>query len=218
MNLKNTPIIHMKNALFIALSLPALWIFWQWAMLLLGQPNALGFNPVETTNRFLGDTAIRVLLITLAITPLRDLTRLAVLTRWRRMVGLFAFFYVCLHLSSYLGLDLFFSLAKLWKDIVKRTYITFGMTAFVLLIPLALTSTNKAIRRLGPKRWARLHWLIYPAALLAVLHHYFMAKGFQIMPLVHGVILVFLLTWRVVKWAKKRYLATLPSKRKENII
>ncbi len=172
-------------------------------MLLTGQANDLGVNPIETTNRFLGDTALRVLLITLAITPVRDITGYVPLTRFRRMAGLFAFFYVCAHLSSYLGLDLFFSLAKLWKDIVKRTYITLGMSAFALLLPLALTSTNAAIRRLGPKRWTQLHALIYPAAILAVIHHIFMAKGFQLMPLIHALILAFLLGWRMVKWLRK---------------
>ena len=203
MNLKSIPIARLKLVFFVALCLPALWLGWQWAALLGGHPSDLGVNPVETTNRFLGDTALRVLLITLAITPLRDLTGYAPLSRLRRMAGLFAFFYVCLHLTSYLGLDLFFSLAKLWKDIVKRTYITLGMSAFALLIPLALTSTHGALRRLGPRRWARLHTLIYPAAIFAVVHHVFMAKGFQIMPLVHGVILLFLLGWRVVKWQRK---------------
>jgi methionine sulfoxide reductase heme-binding subunit len=203
MNLKSIPIARLKLVFFMALSLPALWLGWQWAVLLGGHPSDLGVNPVEATNRFLGDTALRVLLITLAITPLRDLTGYAPLTRLRRMAGLFAFFYVCLHLTSYLGLDLFFSLAKLWKDIVKRTYITLGMSAFALLLPLALTSTHAALRRLGPRRWALLHTLIYPAAILAVVHHVFMAKGFQIMPLVHGVILLFLLGWRVVKWQRK---------------
>ncbi len=202
MNLKTISIARMKLALFIALGLPAFWLFWQWAMLLAGQSNGLGVNPVEATNRFLGDTALRVLLITLAITPMRDITRMAALTQLRRMAGLFAFFYVCLHLSSYLGLDLFFSLAKLWKDVLKRTYITLGMSAFALLLPLALTSTNAARRRLGPKHWTRLHWLIYPATMLAVTHHFFMAKGFQIMPVIHASLLLFLLGWRVVKWMR----------------
>jgi methionine sulfoxide reductase heme-binding subunit len=213
MNLKTIPVARLKIAFFIALSLPALWLFWQWGLLLMGQPNALGVNPVEATNRFLGDTALRVLLITLAITPLRDITRMATLTRLRRMAGLFAFFYVSLHLSSYLGLDLFFSLEKLWKDIIKRTYITLGMSAFALLLPLALTSTNTALRRFGPKGWKQLHRLVYPAAILAVTHHYFMAKGFQIMPLVHALILILLLGWRLVKWLRTNAL-----KRKQNVI
>lgn len=197
------PLSHwLKPALFLTLSLPALWLIWQWALLVFAQPNGLGVNPIEATNRFLGDTALRVLLFTLAITPLRDITGIVALTRLRRMAGLFAFFYVCLHLSNYLGLDLFFSLAKLWQDIVKRTYITLGMTALALLLPLALTSTNGAIRRLGPKRWRRLHWLVYPAAILSVAHHYFMAKGFQLMPLIHGGILFVLLGWRLYKLAQ----------------
>ncbi len=200
---KSISLTHLKAIFFLALSLPALWLGWQWVLLLGAHPHNLGVNPVEMTNRFLGDTALRVLLITLAITPLRDLTGYAPLSRLRRMAGLFAFFYVCLHLTSYLGLDLFFSLAKLWKDIVKRTYITLGMSAFALLVPLALTSTRGALQRLGPRRWARLHSLIYPAAILAVVHHVFMAKGFQIMPLVHGAILFFLLGWRLVKWQRK---------------
>ena len=199
MNLKSISLTHLKCLFFIALGLPFTWLVWQWGLLITGHPNDLGINPVEATNRFLGDTALRVLLITLAITPLRDLTGYAPLTRLRRMAGLYAFFYAALHLNSYFGLDLFFSFAKLWQDVIKRTYITLGMTAFTLLIPLALTSNNASLRRLGPKRWKRLHWLIYPIAILAVVHHVFMAKGFQIMPLVHGAILFVLLAWRVGK-------------------
>ncbi|PHS21957.1 MAG: sulfoxide reductase heme-binding subunit YedZ [Robiginitomaculum sp.] len=199
MKLKSISLTHMKIAFFITLGLPALWLGWQWGLLLVGHANGLGVNPVEATNRFLGDTALRVLLITLAITPLRDLTGYAPLTRLRRMAGLYTFFYAALHLSSYFGLDLFFSFAKLWQDVIKRTYITLGMTAFALLIPLALTSNNASLRRLGPKRWRRLHWLVYPIAILVVVHHVFMTKGFQIMPLIHGTILFVLLAWRVGK-------------------
>ncbi len=199
MNRKSISLTHLKIIVFIALGLPFFWLSWQWGLLLAGHSNDLGVNPVEATNRFLGDTALRVLLITLAITPLRDLTGYAPLTRLRRMAGLYTFFYAALHLSSYFGLDLFFSFAKLWQDVIKRTYITLGMTAFALLIPLALTSNNASLRRLGPKRWKRLHWLVYPIAMLVVVHHVFMAKGFQIMPLIHGTILFVLLAWRVGK-------------------
>ena len=204
MSLKTLPVTRLKPVLFVALSLPLLWLLWQWALLIGGHANALGVNPIETTNRFLGDTALRILLITLAISPLRDITGIVALTRLRRLFGLFAFFYVCMHLSNYLGLELFFSLAKLWKDLVKRTYITLGMSAFALLVPLAATSTNAALRRLGPRRWQRLHWLVYPAAILAVTHYIFMAKGFQLKPYVHAAILAFLLGWRVVKWQIKK--------------
>lgn len=195
---------RLKPVVFVALCLPMAWLIWQWSLLIGGQANGLGVNPVETTNRFLGDTALRTLLLALAVTPLRDMTGLVALTRLRRMIGLFAFFYVCVHISNYLGLELSFSLAKLWKDVLKRTYITLGMSAFVLLVPLAATSTHAALRALGPKRWKRLHKLVFVAAVLAVLHYIFMAKGFQLMPYVHAAILAFLLGWRLVKWQKAK--------------
>jgi sulfoxide reductase heme-binding subunit YedZ len=198
----------LKPAVLVALSLPLLYLLWQWYLLFTAQPGALGANPIEATNRFLGDTALRVLLITLAVTPLGDLTKWVVLTRLRRMIGLFAFFYVSLHLTSYFGMDLLFSLKALLKDIAKRTYITLGMSAFVLLIPLALTSNNWMIRKLGPKRWANLHKLVYVIAALGVLHHFFMVKGNQPEPWVHFSILVLLLTWRVGKWLSRRKLKT----------
>ncbi len=195
----------LKPILFLCLSAPLIWLLWQWGLLFTGQPSSLGANPIEATNRFLGDTALRVLLITLAVTPLRDLTGWIKLTRLRRMIGLFAFFYVSLHLTSYFGMDLLFSIKALLKDIAKRTYITLGMTAFVLLIPLALTSNNALIRRLGPKRWSQLHKLIYPVAALGVLHHFFMVKGNQPEPWIHLGILVILLGWRLIKWIKSRF-------------
>lgn len=191
-----------KPIVFVGLSLPLLWLVWQWGLLFTGQTGTLGANPIEATNRFLGDTALRVLLLTLAITPLRDLSGWVWLSRMRRMIGLFAFFYVSLHLISYFGMDLLFSFKALLQDITKRTYITLGMSAFVLLIPLALTSTNAMIRRLGPKRWAKLHKLVYLIAFLGVLHHFFMVKGNQPEPWVHLVILLSLLGWRAVKWLR----------------
>ncbi len=201
----STLIERLKPVLFVALSLPMLWLLWQWGLLIGGRANALGVDPVEATNRFLGDTALRILLLTLAISPLRDITGMAALTRLRRLFGLFAFFYVCVHLGNYLALELSFSLVKLWKDVLKRTYITLGMSAFVLLIPLAATSTNAALRRLGPRRWRRLHMLVYPAAILAVTHYIFMAKGFQLKPYVHAAILALLLGWRLVKWWRRKW-------------
>jgi len=194
----------IKPVLFFALAVPFLYLLWQWGLLFVGKPGALGANPIEATNRFLGDTALRVILLTLTITPLRDITHWAWLTRLRRMFGLFAFFYVSLHLTSYFGMDLLFSIKALLKDIAKRTYITLGMLAFTLLIPLALTSTHKMIRRLGPKNWALLHKLIYGIAALGVLHHFLMIKGKQPEPWVHFWILVALLTWRLIKWLRQQ--------------
>ncbi len=190
----------MKPLTLIALLLPGAWIFGNWALMLAYLPHEMGFNPVEYTHRFLGDTAIRVLLVTLLVTPVRDITGWAPIILIRRRIGMAAFFYAALHILAYLWLDKMWSLAALWEDVLLRQYITFGMASFALLIPLALTSTNTAIRKLGRQTWQRIHYLIYPLAILAVLHHYFMVKGFQIEPLVHGGILAVLLLWRVVKW------------------
>ncbi|MCG8443377.1 MAG: sulfoxide reductase heme-binding subunit YedZ [Caulobacterales bacterium] len=186
---------------FWILMAPLLWLAWQWIALLAGWPNALGFNPIQATHHFLGQTAIRVLLVALAITPARDWTGYAPLLRIRRRVGLFAFGYALLHLLAYFGLDLFFSLSALWADVVERTYITFGMAALVLLIPLAITSHNALIRQLGSARWRRLHWLVYPLAALAVTHHVFAERGAQLGPWAHAGILAALLGWRAAKWA-----------------
>lgn len=190
----------MKPLTLAALILPGAYLAVQWVLLLSNQPNDLGFNPVEWTHRYLGDTAIRVLLVTLAVSPLRDITGWAPLALIRRRIGLAAFFYAAAHILAYLWLDLAWSLVKLWEDVLLRVYITFGMAAFVLLVPLAVTSTNGMIRRLGRATWDRLHWLIFPLSILAVLHHYFMVKGDQPAPLVHGGILALLLGWRVARW------------------
>lgn len=181
----------LKPAVFVAALLPLAWLVWQ---ALFG---TLGVNPIETVNRFLGDWALRFLLIALAVTPLRKLTGWAGLARLRRMLGLFAFFYVCLHLSSYLGLDLFFDWQALGKDIVKRRYITLGMVAFVLLVPLAVTSTNAMIRRLGGRRWRRLHLLVFPIAVLAVIHYWLMVKADVRQPALYAAVLAVLVGYRL---------------------
>lgn len=191
--------VWLKPLTLALLLAPGVWLAAQWVALLAGWPNRLGFNPVETTHHFLGLTAIRILLVTLAVTPFRDWTGWAPIMRVRRRIGLAAFFYALAHLLAYLGLDLYFSLPKLWEDVVQRIYITLGMSAFVLLIPLAITSHNWMMKKLGAVRWQRLHWLVYPIAMLAVLHHGFMVKGNQLGPWVHGGILAVLLSWRVAK-------------------
>jgi len=202
----------LKPIAFWLLAAPGIWLAWQWGSMLTGQPHELGFNPIETTHRFLGDTALRILLITLMVTPVRDITRWLPIMKIRRRIGLAAFWYALAHVLAYLGLDLYvaagFSVPGafdgLWDDVVERIYITLGMTAFVLLIPLALTSFNAMIRALGTRNWQRLHWLIYPLAIIAVFHHGFMVKGFQLMPWIHGSILFVLLAYRVVKSARPR--------------
>jgi sulfoxide reductase heme-binding subunit YedZ len=182
----------LKPAIFLLGLGPLVWLVWQAVY------GTLGVNPIETINRFLGDWALRFLLIALAVTPLRKITGWAQIARLRRMLGLFAFFYVCLHLASYLGLDLFFDWQTLWKDVVKRRYITFGMAAFVLLVPLAATSTDAMLRRLGGRRWRQLHKLVFPIAILAVVHFWMMVKADIREPTLYAAILAILLGYRVM--------------------
>jgi len=165
---------------------------------------SLGPNPVETLQHTTGDWILRFLIFTLCITPLRKLLKLPELIRFRRMLGLFAFFYACLHFLTYLGPDQNFSLAAMWKDVYKRPFITVGFTAFVLLIPLALTSTAASIRRLGGRRWQMLHRLIYISAICGVIHYYWLVKSAVLRPLTYGAIVVGLLLWRLGDWLIRR--------------
>lgn len=158
----------------------------------------LGANPIEEITRRTGVWALRFLLITLAITPVRRLSNWGWLIRFRRMVGLFAFFYASLHLTSYAGLDQFFAMDEIIKDIIKRPFITVGFASFVLLIPLAITSTNKMIKRLG-KRWQPLHRLIYVIAMGGVVHYLWLVKADLQKPLVYASLLAVLLGYRL--WA-----------------
>jgi methionine sulfoxide reductase heme-binding subunit len=154
-------------------------------------------NPIEFITHATGDWTLRFLIITLCVTPFRKILHLPELIRFRRMLGLFAFFYACLHFSTYIWLDKFFDLSEMWKDIAKRKYITVGFTAFLLLIPLAITSTAGWIRRLGGKRWQQLHRLIYFSAALGVIHYYWLVKSAIIRPLTYGAIVAVLLLWRL---------------------
>jgi methionine sulfoxide reductase heme-binding subunit len=153
-------------------------------------------NPVEFIQHFTGDWTLRFLLITLSVTPLRRILNVPDLIRFRRMLGLFAFFYVCLHFLTYIGPDQSFDLGGMWKDVAKRPFITVGFLGFVLLIPLALTSTKGWIRRLGGKRWQALHRLIYVSAICGVVHYYWLVKSDHRLPLLYGAILVVLLLYR----------------------
>lgn len=189
----------LKPMVFAASLAPLLWLVWQAAF------GSLGVNPVETVNRYLGDWALRFLLIALAVTPVRQISGWAPLARLRRMLGLFAFFYVCLHLASYIGLDLYFDWQALWRDVLKRRYITLGMLAFVLLIPLAVTSTDAMIRRLGGRRWRALHRLVYPIGVLGVAHFWLMVKADIREPLLYAVILAALLGYRLFVFFRRRH-------------
>lgn len=181
---------YIKPLLFFAALIPASWL------LTAALSNDLGANPIEAITRSLGDWALRFLLLTLAVTPLRRLTGWGWLMRYRRMLGLFSFFYASLHLLSYIVLDQFFYWPEIWADIIKRPYITVGMVSFLLLIPLAVTSTSGWMRRLG-KNWQRLHRLIYIIAVGGVLHYYMLVKADTSNPLLYAAILLALLLLRL---------------------
>lgn len=182
----------LKRSVFLLCLLPCGWLL---AQALLGN---LGANPIEAVIRYLGDWALRLLLLTLAATPLRLLTGWGWPVRLRRLLGLFAFFYAVLHLLAYTVLDQFFDWSAIWEDIVERPFITTGMLAWLLLLPLALTSNRAAQRRLG-RDWKRLHRLIYPAAILAVVHFTLMVKADLREPLIYGAILTLLLSLRFIR-------------------
>jgi sulfoxide reductase heme-binding subunit YedZ len=164
----------------------------------------LGANPVEFVQHATGDWTLRFLIFTLAITPLRKLLHLPELIRFRRMLGLLAFFYVCLHFLTYIGADQSFDLAGMWKDVAKRRYITVGFLGFVLLIPLAITSTAGWVRRLGGKRWQMLHRAIYVSATCGVIHYYWLVKSDVRKPLFYGALVAILLLWRLGDWFVKK--------------
>lgn len=163
----------------------------------------LGANPVEELIHRLGKWGLNLLLVTLTVTPLQRLSGWKWLIRLRRMLGLFAFFYLLLHFLAYAGLDQRFDLAVILEDIVERPYITLGMTALVLLLPLALTSTNAMMRRLG-RRWRQLHRLVYPIAILGVWHFYWQVKLDTLEPSIYAAVLAALLGFRLVDWRRRQ--------------
>ena len=163
----------------------------------------LGANPIERVMNDLGFSTLTLLVSSLAITPLRKITGLNWLIRFRRLIGLFAFFYVFLHFATYLALDQEFSLDSIVTDIAKRPFITVGFFAFVLLVPLAATSTTWSIRKLGGKNWNRLHKLVYVSAIAGVIHFWWKVKADHFQPGIYAVILALLLGYRVVIAAMK---------------
>jgi len=169
-----------------------------------GFHNDLSLNPVEYVEHRTGDWILRFLCITLAITPLRKILHLPQLIRYRRMMGLFAFFYACLHFATWLGVDRYFEWSLILDDIGKRPFITVGFTGFVLMIPLAITSTAGWIRRLGGKRWQMLHRLVYFSAIAGVIHYYWQVKSDVRKPLEYAAIVALLLGWRVWSWFANR--------------
>jgi len=160
--------------------------------------NGLGANPIEFITHFTGDWTLQFLVITLAITPLRKLLGLPDLIQFRRMLGLFAFFYGSLHFLTYIWLDKFFDFSEIGKDVVKRPFITAGFLGFVLMVPLAITSTRGWIRRLGGARWQMLHRLVYVSAVAGVVHYYWLVKSDVRWPLAYAAAVGVLLLYRIV--------------------
>ena len=179
-------------AVSLACLAPLLWLAWR------GFDGQLGANPIEKIIRNLGVWGLRLLIVGLTITPLSRLLRQPRLIRLRRPIGLFAFGYIVLHLSTYIGVDQYFDWAAIWKDILKRPFITIGMAAFVMLIPMAATSFNAAIRWLGAQRWRGLHRVIYLIAPMGVVHYYLLVKADHRPPLIYGGIVLLLLGYRLI--------------------
>lgn len=180
----------VKAALFALCLWPLAYYIWNF------QQDNLGANPVEAVTRGMGLWALRFLLITLSVTPLRKLTRRPWLGRLRRMLGLFTFFYASLHLMTYLWFDQYFDWATIATDILKRPFITAGMIAFALLVPLAATSNNAMVRRLGGRRWQELHRTVYAISMVAVLHFWWMVKLDTSQPALYAIIVAALLGLR----------------------
>ena len=198
--MKRSTIILLKTLTWIACLGPLVWLLWG------AVNNNLGADPTHTITYATGRTTLRLLIISLAITPLRRLIpSLSWLIRFRRLLGLFAFFYATLHLLTWIGLYAGFDPTAMAADILKRRYVTAGMTAWVLLLPLALTSTNWAIRKMGGKNWNRLHSLVYVAAIAGIVHYWWQVKAGVLTPIPLTVLLAVLLLSRpVLTWMQRR--------------
>ena len=165
--------------------------------------SSISGDPVETMTEVTGQWGLRFLLLTLSITPLRKILKLADLVKFRRMLGLFAFFYAFCHLNVYIVFDQFFDWPEIWRDTVEKKFVFAGMLAIILMIPLAITSTNGWIKRLGGKRWQRLHRLVYIIAIAAVVHFIWLVKADLTQPLIYTLILIFLLGFRLFQKFRK---------------
>ncbi|SRR5579885_49863 len=191
------PIKIIKPALFVLMLVPLALLIQK------GFTHRLGANPILKIEHELGDWGLRFLLMTLAFTPLRRLTGWQPMMRLRRMFGLYVFFYACLHFLTWLVFDNSLDIHDIARDIAKRPYVTVGFSAFVLLVPLAITSTNKMVKRLGGRQWRKLHSLVYPIGTLVILHYLWLVKADRHLPIIYGLILIGLLATRVPGFFKR---------------
>lgn len=182
----------LKALVFLVCLIPLARLGWY------GYTDQLGANPIEFITRSTGTWTLIFLLITLSVTPLRKISGWQALIKLRRMLGLFAFFYAFQHFTTYIWLDQFFDLRSIYKDVLKRPFITIGFTAFMMLIPLALTSTNAMIKRLGGKRWRQLHQLVYFIAICGVVHYWWLVKKDITQPAIYAGVLAVLLGYRLM--------------------
>ena len=207
----------LKPFAFALCLVPALVLAWDlWGVVRGTRPDALGANPINAAEIYTGLWTLRFLAVTLAVTPVRELFGIGALAKYRRMFGLFTFFYACVHLSLWVGVDWFFDWRAMGEEIVKHKYILIGMLTFVLLLPLALTSTKASVRRLGGARWARLHRLVYICGITGTIHYLWAVKKDTLFPLVYLFIFAALLGFRL--W--ERYVGPLrlrsPSRRRDS--
>lgn len=196
----------IKVVVFLACLAPVCWLAWRF------WKEDVTANPLEFITHFTGDWTIRLIVTTLAVTPLRKLLHLPDLIRFRRMIGLFAFFYGVLHFATWLWLDKLFDLKEMVADVAKRPFITAGFTALLAMLPLAITSTTGWIRRLGGKRWQKLHRLVYFSAIAGVVHYYWLVKSDIRLPLLYGTLVAILLGYRVVQWVIGRSAKVVPKR------
>ena len=198
--------MFLKPLAFLACLLPAAWLLWNVYGVVTGADErltGLGANPVTELEIQTGLWALRFLAITLAVTPMREMSGLGVLATYRRMFGLFTFFYACLHLSIWVAVDWFFDWRAMGEEVLERRYILVGMATFLLLLPLALTSTTGWVRRMGGRRWNRLHRLVYVAAITATVHYLWAVKKDTFFPLVYLALFAVLLGYRLTRKLRK---------------
>jgi sulfoxide reductase heme-binding subunit YedZ len=203
-----TPPRWLRPVVFAVSLVPAVWVIGAIASDYFNGTRLLGSNPIKEAEHFTGRWVLRFLIFTLAVTPIRQTFGWNWLQKYRRMLGLFAFFYALIHLSIYFVLDLELAWGDLAEDIIKRPYITIGMAAFTLLIPLAVTSTAKMVKRLGGKRWAALHRSIYVIVILGTIHFWMAVKRDITDPLIFALIFAVLLGYRLVAWRRRRAVAS----------